>query len=86
MGEAIKILICQGTGGVSAGAKKVEAEFTGGCADSGFTAALGVPTLCGVGPVGGLAHSPEEYLEIATLVPRAQAMARSICRLEKAGI
>ena len=27
MGEAIKILICQGTGGISAGAKKVEAEF-----------------------------------------------------------
>ncbi len=65
---------------------KVEAEFTGGCADSGFTAALGVPTLCGVGPVGGLAHSPEEYLEVETLVPRAQAMARSIHRLEKAGI
>jgi len=65
---------------------KVEAEFTGGCADSGFTAALGVPTLCGVGPVGGLAHSPEEYLEVETVVPRAQAMARSIFRLEKAGI
>jgi glutamate carboxypeptidase len=65
---------------------KVEAEFTGGCADSGFTAALGVPTLCGVGPVGGLAHSPEEYLEVETLVPRAQAMARAIARLEKAGI
>src|SRR6266702_2137420 len=30
MGEnaAIKILICQGTGGISAGAKQVEAEFT----------------------------------------------------------
>jgi glutamate carboxypeptidase len=65
---------------------KVEAEFTGGCADSGFTAALGVPTLCGVGPVGGLAHSPEEYLEVESLVPRAQAMARAILRLEQAGI
>jgi glutamate carboxypeptidase len=65
---------------------KVEAEFTGGCADSGFTAALGVPTLCGVGPVGGLAHSPEEYLEVETLVPRAQAMARAILRLEQAGL
>ncbi len=31
----------------------VEGEFTGGCADSGFTASLGVPTLCGLGPVGG---------------------------------
>jgi hypothetical protein len=41
----------------------VEAEFSGGCADSGFTAAMGAPTLCAVGPVGGKAHSPEEYLE-----------------------
>lgn len=65
---------------------KVEAEFTGGCADSGFTAAMGAPTLCGVGPVGGLAHSPDEYLEIETFVPRAQAMARAILRLEKAGL
>ena len=65
---------------------KVEAEFTGGCADSGFTAAMGAPTLCGVGPVGGLAHSPDEYLEVATVVPRAQAMARAILRLEQAGL
>ena len=65
---------------------KVDAEFTGGCADSGFTAALGAPTLCGVGPVGGKAHSPEEYLEVDSFVPRAQAMARAIFRLEKAGI
>ena len=27
----------------------VTAEFTGGCADSGFTAAQGTPTLCSVG-------------------------------------
>jgi glutamate carboxypeptidase len=36
--------------------------------------------------VGGLAHSPEEYLEIASLVPRAQTMARAILRLEQAGL
>lgn len=65
---------------------KVEAEFTGGCADSGFTAAMGAPTLCAVGPVGGLAHGPEEYLEVDSFVPRAQAMARAILRLEQAGI
>jgi len=61
-------------------------EFAGGCADSGFTAAMGAPTLCSVGPVGGKAHSPEEYLEVASLVPRAQALARTILRLESAGI
>ena len=65
---------------------KVAGEFSGGCADSGFTAALGAPTICAVGPVGGKAHSPEEYLEVASMVPRAQAMARAILRLESAGL
>ena len=48
---------------------------------SGFTAAVGCPTLCAVGPVGGNAHTPEEYLEVDSLVPRAQAMALAILRL-----
>ena len=56
-------------------------EFSGGCADSGFTAAMGCPTLCGTGPVGANAHTPEEYLEVASIVPRAQAMALAILRL-----
>jgi glutamate carboxypeptidase len=64
----------------------ITGEFSGGCADSGFTAAVGAPTICAVGPVGGKAHSPEEYLEVATLVPRAQAMARAILRLDRAGL
>ena len=41
MGEAIKILICQGTGGVSAGAKKVEAEFTRIINEKGVNAVVG---------------------------------------------
>lgn len=57
------------------------AEFTRSCADSGFTANLGVPTVCGAGPVGGNAHSPEEYVVLDSLVPRAQAVALSILRL-----
>src|SRR5262245_43743877 len=60
---------------------KVAGEFSGGCADSGFTAAVGCPTLCGLGPVGGNAHTPEEYLELDSVVPRAQAMALAILRL-----
>ncbi len=64
----------------------ITGEFSGGCADSGFTAAVGAPTICAVGPVGGKAHSPEEYLEVASLVPRAQAVARAILRLDRAGI
>jgi glutamate carboxypeptidase len=63
-----------------------DGEFTGGCADSGFTAAVGAPTLCAVGPVGGKAHSPDEFLVISSLVPRAQACARAILRLNQAGL
>ncbi len=60
----------------------VEAVATGGCADSGFAAAMGAVTLCGLGPVGGHAHSPDEYVELDTVAPRAQALALTILRLQ----
>jgi glutamate carboxypeptidase len=56
----------------------LEGESTGGCADSGFTSAVGTPTLCATGPVGGLAHTPDEYLEVDSIVPRAIALANAI--------
>jgi len=56
----------------------VAGEFAGGCADSGYTASVGAPTLCATGPVGGDGHSPKEYCRIDTLVPRAQAAALTI--------
>jgi len=59
----------------------VREEFAGGCADSGFAASVGAPTICGVGPIGGRAHSPDEYLEIESIVPRAQALALAVMRL-----
>lgn len=57
---------------------EVDGEFTGGCSDAGFTASLGIPTLCGVGPVGGKAHTDGEYCCLDTLVPRAQALLGTI--------
>jgi glutamate carboxypeptidase len=60
----------------------VEGVFAGGCADSGFAASVGAPTICAVGPIGGRAHSPEEYLEVESIVPRAQALALAIMRLD----
>ena len=56
----------------------VDGEFTGGAADSGLMASVGVPTLCGTGPVGGHAHTEREYCELASLVPRAQAVALAV--------
>jgi glutamate carboxypeptidase len=56
-------------------------EYAGGSADSGFTAAVGAPTLCGTGPLGEKAHSPDEVCHLDTMVPRAQALALAIARL-----
>lgn len=58
----------------------IAGEFSGGCADSGFTASVGTPTICGVGPVGANAHTVEEVLDLDSLVPRAQALALAILR------
>jgi glutamate carboxypeptidase len=63
------------------GVTETSALFTGGCADSGFASAVGTPTICAVGPVGGRAHSPDEYMEIDTIVPRTQALALAVLRL-----
>jgi glutamate carboxypeptidase len=60
---------------------EVSGEATGGSADSGFTAALGTPTLCGTGPIGGNAHRDDEWCRIDTLVPRAQMLAAAILDL-----
>lgn len=61
---------------------EVEGEYTGGSADSGFTSAIGTPTLCGTGPVGAGSHSEDEYMLVDTLVPRAKALALTVLRLQ----
>ena len=48
---------------------------TGGASDANTTAGMGVPSLDGLGPVGGNDHSPAEYLEVASIVPRITLLA-----------
>jgi glutamate carboxypeptidase len=48
---------------------------TGGASDANTTAGMGIPSLDGLGPIGGLDHSPEEYLEVASIVPRTTLLA-----------
>lgn len=48
---------------------------TGGASDANTTAGLGVPTLDGLGPIGGNDHSPIEYLEVDSIVPRTTLFA-----------
>jgi glutamate carboxypeptidase len=51
---------------------------TGGASDANTTAGMGVPTLDGLGPIGGMDHSPQEYLEVASIVPRTTLLAALI--------
>ena len=48
----------------------VKDAFTRGSSDACTIAALGVPTLDGLGPVGGLWHNPDEYIELDSLSHR----------------
>ncbi|HXT86505.1 MAG TPA: M20 family metallopeptidase [Verrucomicrobiae bacterium] len=48
---------------------------TGGGSDGNFTAALGIPTLDGLGAVGDGAHSPSEHIRISALSQRAALLA-----------
>ncbi len=59
----------------------VDGEFTGGCSDAGWTASLGIPTLCGLGPVGAKMHTDDEYCLLTTLVPRTQALTATLLGL-----
>ena len=61
----------------------VEGEHSGGCADSGFIAAAGTPVICGVGPVGGNYHRPDEWMQIDSLAQRARFIANTILRLAR---
>ena len=57
---------------------EVEEAATGGGSDGNFTAALGIPTLDGLGPLGDGAHATHEHIVIAEFPRRAALLARLI--------
>jgi glutamate carboxypeptidase len=54
---------------------------TGGGSDGSFTAALGVPTLDGLGAVGDFPHGPREHVLIGALPERAALLAGLLASL-----
>jgi len=57
---------------------------TGGASDANTTAALGVPTLDGLGPVGGDDHSVDEWLDLSSIGPRTTLLAALMARAGEA--
>ncbi|MCA2229287.1 M20 family metallopeptidase [Nonomuraea aurantiaca] len=52
----------------------LEEMTVGGASDGNFTAGMGVPTLDGLGAVGGGAHARDEHAEIAWILPRTRLL------------
>lgn len=61
--------------------RKLTLEGSGGAADSSLSAGVGTPTLDGFGVVGGGIHTPEEYAEVDSVVPRLYLLSRMIMEL-----
>jgi glutamate carboxypeptidase len=60
----------------ASGLGHAEAPIVGGGSDANTVATAGVPAIDGLGPRGKAFHTVDEYVERATLVPKAEALAR----------
>jgi glutamate carboxypeptidase len=56
--------------------------LTGGVSDGSWTGHAGIPTLDGLGPVGGLDHGPDEYVETATFATRCGVVAGLVAAVD----
>jgi glutamate carboxypeptidase len=54
---------------------EVHDTATGGASDANTTSGMGIPSLDGLGPIGGNDHSPAEYLDVDSIVPRTTMLA-----------
>ncbi|MFN2227135.1 MAG: M20 family metallopeptidase [Anaerolineae bacterium] len=59
----------------------LEPAGTGGASDGNFTAALGIPTLDGLGVIGNDAHALSEWVDLSSLPRRAALLAELLLEL-----
>jgi len=57
---------------------------TGGASDANTTSAAGLPSLDGLGPIGGDDHSVDEWVDLASIVPRTALLAGLMARIGEA--
>jgi glutamate carboxypeptidase len=63
------------------GLPELAGASVGGASDGNLTASLGVPTLDGLGPVGGNAHADGEWVDLAAMAGRAALLAGLVDRI-----
>jgi glutamate carboxypeptidase len=62
---------------------KIQDVGSGGASDANTSAAMGIPTLDGLGAGGGLAHNPGEYIELDYLPTRIALVAGLVKKISK---
>jgi glutamate carboxypeptidase len=60
---------------------ELEESSTGGGSDGNFTAALGIPTLDGLGGVGEGAHAVNESILVNRIADRVALMAKLVAAI-----
>lgn len=60
---------------------EVDHAATGGISDANYVSSFGLPILDGLGPIGDLDHSPDEYIELESIAPRAALLAGLIAAI-----
>ena len=64
----------------------LEEAATGGASEASFAAALGIPTLDGLGGDGDGAHAEDEHVLLSSLPPRVALVAGVIARVSRLGV
>jgi glutamate carboxypeptidase len=60
---------------------RIEDVSIGGASDGNNTAGLGIPTVDGLGATGGLAHNPDEYIEVEDIPVRIALICEVVLRI-----
>lgn len=63
-----------------------ESPLLGGGSDACTTSAMGIASLDGLGPRGKGFHTPDEQIEVATLIPKAAALVRFLAAWPERGL
>lgn len=59
----------------------LEPKLKSSGSDASYTTMAGAPSVCSVGPTGGRAHSPEEFINLNCLVRQAKMLSAAIIEL-----
>ena len=78
---SVRLMESYGAAAKAAGLGSGEAGLIGGGSDASTSHAMGIASIDGLGPRGIGFHTKDEQIEVATLVQKAQALARFLASL-----